>query len=273
MRGLFRSICVVSLLLLASEFAIAQTQSPDNTGGGTAPNAGAAPSAGGGVFRVGGGVSPPRVIYGPDPEYAEGARRERFQGTCVLWLVVSPEGLPRDIRVARVLGHGLDEKAIEAVKRWRFEPARKDGKPVAVMINVEVAFRLYSNGFEGRIAELEQRANAGDAKAELELSEAYFQGRDVTNDEKAGYKLLLQAANQRLPKAQFQMGEYTASQGSRPGDYLVAYMWYALAERNGYKQSKKKMKDLAAKMSPENIAEAQARAQSWPNPPGSASTR
>jgi hypothetical protein len=50
-------------------------------------------------------------------------------------------------------------------------------------------------------------------------------------------------------------------------------MWYALAERNGYKQSKKKMKDLAAKMSPENIAEAQARAQSWPNPPGSASTR
>jgi len=273
MRGMFRSICVVSLLLLASEFAIAQTQSPDNTGGGTAPNAGPAQSAGGGVFRVGGGVSPPRVIYGPDPEYAEGARKEKFQGTCVLYLVVSPEGLPRDIRVARVLGHGLDEKAIEAVKRWRFEPARKDGKPVAVAVNVEVAFRLFGGPLEGRIVQLEQRANAGDAKAELELSDAYFQGRDVTKDEKEGYRLLLQAANQKLPKAQFQMGEYTARQGSRPGDYVVAYMWYALAERNGYKQSKKKMKELAARMSAENIAEAQGRAQSWPNLPDSASPR
>jgi len=98
---------------------------------------------GGGAFRVGGGVSAPRPVYAPDPEYSEEARKAKFQGTCVLWLVVGPDGRPRDIRAARTLGLGLDEKAIEAVKNWKFEPALKDGKPVAVMINVEVSFRLY----------------------------------------------------------------------------------------------------------------------------------
>ena len=57
--------------------------------------------------------------------------------------LVAADGRPRDIRVARSLGMGLDEKAIEAVRTWRFEPARKDGNPVAVQINVEVSFRLY----------------------------------------------------------------------------------------------------------------------------------
>lgn len=98
---------------------------------------------GGGAFRVGGGVSAPKIIYQPDPEYSEEARKAKYQGTCVLWLVVGPDGKPRDIRVQRTLGLGLDEKAIEAVKTWRFEPALKDGKPVAVQINVEVSFRLY----------------------------------------------------------------------------------------------------------------------------------
>jgi periplasmic protein TonB len=98
---------------------------------------------GGGVFRVGGGVSAPKATFSPDPEYSEEARKAKFQGTCVLWLIVGPDGHPRDIRVSRTLGLGLDEKAIEAVKNWKFEPAMKDGKPVAVQINVEVDFRLY----------------------------------------------------------------------------------------------------------------------------------
>jgi periplasmic protein TonB len=98
---------------------------------------------GGGVFKVGGGVSAPRIISDPEPEYSEEARKAKYQGVCVLWLVVGPDGRPRDIRVARSLGLGLDEKAIEAVKNWKFEPALKDGKPVAVQINVEVNFHLY----------------------------------------------------------------------------------------------------------------------------------
>jgi len=114
-------------------------------GVGTGPGVGEGRGGGtgGGIFRVGGGVSAPRGVYTPDPEYSEEARKAKYQGTCVLWLIVGPDGKPRDIRVARNLGMGLDEKAIEAVKNWRFEPAMKDGKPVAVQINVEVSFRLY----------------------------------------------------------------------------------------------------------------------------------
>jgi periplasmic protein TonB len=112
-------------------------------GEGPGVGAGRGGGTGGGVFRVGGGVSAPRPVFTPDPEYSEEARKAKYQGTCVLWLIVGPDGKPRDIKVSRTLGLGLDEKAIEAVKQWKFEPAMKDGKPVAVQINVEVSFRLY----------------------------------------------------------------------------------------------------------------------------------
>jgi protein TonB len=98
---------------------------------------------GGGPFRVGTGVSAPRAIYNPDPEYSDEARKAKFQGNVVLSLVVDPTGHVRDIHVARSLGMGLDEKALAAVRRWKFEPGMKDGYPVAVQVNVEVNFRLY----------------------------------------------------------------------------------------------------------------------------------
>jgi TonB family protein len=98
---------------------------------------------GGGAYRVGGGVSAPRALFAPDPEYSEEARKAKYQGTVVLWVVVGPDGRTHEIRVQRSLGMGLDEKAMEAVRLWKFEPARKDGRPVAVQINVEVNFRLY----------------------------------------------------------------------------------------------------------------------------------
>jgi TonB family protein len=98
---------------------------------------------GGGVFKVGGGVSAPRALDTPDPDYSEEARKAKYQGVVVLWMIVGADGRPRDVKIARSLGMGLDQKAIEAVRRWKFEPALKDGKPVAVQINVEVNFRLY----------------------------------------------------------------------------------------------------------------------------------
>ena len=114
-------------------------------GSGTGPGVGPGHGGGigGGIFRVGGGVSAPRALDTPDPEYSEEARKAKYQGTCVLWLIVGPDGKPRDVKVARALGMGLDQKAIEAVRNWKFQPAMKDGKPVAVQINVEVNFRLY----------------------------------------------------------------------------------------------------------------------------------
>jgi len=121
------------------------TGSGGGIGSGTGPGVGPgyAGGYGGGVYRVGGGVSAPRAIYAPDPEYSEEARKAKYQGAVVLWLVVGPDGRTRDVRVQRSLGMGLDEKAVEAVRQWRFQPSLKDGHPVPVQINVEVNFRLY----------------------------------------------------------------------------------------------------------------------------------
>jgi len=94
------------------------------------------------VFNIGNGVSPPKVIFSPDPEYSEEARQAKYQGTVVLGMVVDSDGHPYRIRILRSVGYGLDEKAIEAVKRWRFNPAMKDNIPVAVFVSVEVDFRL-----------------------------------------------------------------------------------------------------------------------------------
>ena len=98
---------------------------------------------GGGVFRPGRGVSPPRPIYSPDPEFSEEARKAKYQGTCTLMIVVATDGRPTNIRVVNSLGMGLDEKAIETVRTWRFEPGQKDGHAVNVEMAVEVDFHLY----------------------------------------------------------------------------------------------------------------------------------
>jgi TonB family protein len=112
-------------------------------GHGPGVGAGSGGGIGGGVYKVGGGISAPQAISAPDPGYTEEARRAKKQGTCVLWLIVDAAGHPRDLKVVRGLGLGLDEKALEAVKQWRFQPALKDGKPVDVQISVEVEFHLY----------------------------------------------------------------------------------------------------------------------------------
>jgi TonB family protein len=109
-------------------------------GGGFGPGEGG--GMGGGVFRVGGGVSAPVVLYKVDPEYSEEARKAKYSGTVVLQLIVDSSGKARDIRVVRSLGLGLDEKAIEAVNKWKFRPGYKGGQPVAVMATIEVNFRL-----------------------------------------------------------------------------------------------------------------------------------
>lgn len=95
-----------------------------------------------GVFRAGGDLSVPRVIYKEDPQYPERPRQLGIDGRVVLSVTVAPDGHPRDVTVIRPLGYGLDEKAVEAVQKWRFRPAVKDGQPVSVRAQVEVNFRL-----------------------------------------------------------------------------------------------------------------------------------
>jgi TonB family protein len=112
-------------------------------GHGAGVGTGSGGGIGGGVFKVGGGISAPQAISTPDPEYTEEARNAKTQGTVVLWLIVDDQGKPRDIRVVRGLGFGLDTRAMDAVKQWKFQPAMKDGHPVNVQISVEVGFKLY----------------------------------------------------------------------------------------------------------------------------------
>jgi TonB family protein len=109
-------------------------------GGGVGPGEGG--GIGGGVFRVGGGVSAPQLVIGVEPEYTEAARKAKYQGTVVLYAVVDADGKVRDLKVVRALGLGLDEKALEAVRQWKFRPGMKDGRPVAVAASIEVTFRL-----------------------------------------------------------------------------------------------------------------------------------
>jgi TonB family protein len=84
----------------------------------------------------------PEVVYSPEPEYSEEARKVRFQGTVVLSVEIGADGRTSNIRVMRAVGLGLDEKAVEAVSRWRFRPAIAGDRPVAVTALVEVSFHL-----------------------------------------------------------------------------------------------------------------------------------
>jgi len=113
------------------------------TGEGGGVGSGRGPGVGPGIFHVGDGVSAPKAIYTPEPEFSEEARKSKYQGVVVLDIVVGIDGRVHSPRVVRSLGMGLDEKAIEKVNVWKFDPAKKDGRPVAVEMNIEVAFNLY----------------------------------------------------------------------------------------------------------------------------------
>jgi TonB family protein len=113
----------------------------DGVGASTGPTAGDGPA---GIHPAGrNGVTFPEAIYSPEPSFSDEARKVKHQGIVQLLLVVGKDGRPYDIRVSQTLGMGLDEKAIEAVSRWRFRAAMLNGQPVATRIAVQVDFRLY----------------------------------------------------------------------------------------------------------------------------------
>jgi protein TonB len=98
---------------------------------------------GGGLRKIGGGVSSPELIFKVDPEFSEEARRAKFMGIVLVNLIVDQQGRPENVHVLRGVGMGLDEKAVAAVKQYKFRPAKENGKPVAVELNVEVNFQIF----------------------------------------------------------------------------------------------------------------------------------
>lgn len=133
---------------MASQGAGSENGFGIGVGGGMGAGHGAGAGAGsggygGGVMSVGGGVSAPEVIYSPDPQFTAQARQADYQGTVAIQLIVDAEGRPQDIHVVRHLGMGLDEKAVEAVRQYRFRPAMYEGHPVVVQMIIEVGFHLH----------------------------------------------------------------------------------------------------------------------------------
>ena len=128
-----------------SPFALGQAASP-------APEAvpgtqtAAAPSGPGGMAQGAtprAGTRPPAVLSAPNPTYTEEARQNKVSGDVVIALTVDEHGLPQDVRVKRGLGSGLDEKAVEAVRQYKFKPATRDGVPVATHLFINVNFKIF----------------------------------------------------------------------------------------------------------------------------------
>ena len=94
------------------------------------------------VYRLGDGVIPPRLKERTEPEYSEEARLARHEGSVILQAVITPRGSAGHFKLVRSLGLGLDEKAIEAARSWRFDPGRRGNQPVAVQANFEINFRI-----------------------------------------------------------------------------------------------------------------------------------
>lgn len=111
------------------------------SGNGIGPGTGG--NTGGGLYKIGGGVSAPVATYSPLPEFSEEARKAKVAGSVLVYLQVDENGRPTHVRVARGIGLGLDEKAVEAVRQYKFKPAMKDGHPVAVELAVEVDFKIF----------------------------------------------------------------------------------------------------------------------------------
>jgi len=96
-----------------------------------------------GPCGIGGDITEPVPIYQPDPEYSDAARKAKFQGTVIVGVIIGVDGHVYDPKIVQPLGLGLDQKALDAVKLWRFKPAEREGRPVRVAANIEVNFHLY----------------------------------------------------------------------------------------------------------------------------------
>ena len=95
-----------------------------------------------GPIRVGGDVQPPVKVSAPSPQYTEIARKARIQGVVIVEAIIDKEGSVTNVKVLKGLPMGLDTAAADAVKKWKFQPATLNGKPVAVIYNLTVNFRL-----------------------------------------------------------------------------------------------------------------------------------
>jgi TonB family protein len=137
-----RELTIALIALLPVPFAAAQQPTPPSDT--TAPTqANEVPDSRSGLYKIGDRISAPVLKHRVTAQYTDEARQAKYQGVCLIGLIVNAQGDPVNVHVVRPLGMGLDEKAIEAIKQYKFKPGMKDGKtPVPVMVTIEVDFRL-----------------------------------------------------------------------------------------------------------------------------------
>lgn len=182
------------------------------------------------VYRPGDGVEPAKVVHRVEPRYTPQARRNMIQGIALLEVVVDQDGNPERISVLSSLGFGLDERAIQAVSQWRFEPGTKAGKPVKTIATVEVNFRLFHHWFDPTNEERRTAFNL--AVDEIQRSMRTTQtlqtihnlaqqkyppamylyakmleaGDGFPRDPDAAFRLIVEAADRHYPGAMYEVG-------------------------------------------------------------------
>jgi len=190
-------------------------------------------------------TTPPRIERRGEPMYSEAARALGIQGSCLLNVTIDEQGLPTDISIVRPLGYGLDEKAIEAISKWRFKPAMKDGRPVKIAANVEMKFRLMHPEADAQAEEARKRfdalmsrlnrqtrgtatpeqvsamkdeVNEKYAPAEYEMAVWKLSGKNVPKDPQGGLLLLNDAVEKHYAPAMFYLGTLQISGTLLPKD-------------------------------------------------------
>ena len=150
-------LAAVTILFLAGEAAVRSfpLNSPAVASSAGQPSSGSLPGTasafqndssptGGKLYKVGKDVTPPRIVYSPEPAYTPQAEKAHLIGTAIFSMVVDAKGRAYGIReISKPLGHGLDESAIKTLPTWKFKPALRKGKPVPVRVHIEVTFRMH----------------------------------------------------------------------------------------------------------------------------------
>jgi TonB family protein len=173
-----------------------------------------------------GGISQPVLISKTEPQYTDKARRDRISGRVHLSLIVDEHGIPTNIAVISPLGDGLDQKAIEAVTRWRFKPATKNGVPVAAKAQVEVSFRL-----GGTSPDFDQKERARDT---YNTAIHYLLGDlDFKKSEKTAFQMMQRAAALQFAPAETKLGEFYSNGIGTPVDKAKAVELFDQAAFHG----------------------------------------
>jgi TonB family protein len=202
------------------------------------------------AYSIGNGVSAPTVRKKVEPKYSKEGRDAGIRGEVWLTVVIDSKGEPRDVAVTRKLGYGLDEKAVDAVKEWLFNPGVKDGQPVAVRATIAISFQLLN---DKKMKELETalpgalaQVDASDPErraithrvildAQFFLASAYDYGEHGFGENKnEALRLFRNCSAKKHLGCQFRLGRLLLYwPGRTVQQYLEAYAWLEIAATDG----------------------------------------